>query len=268
MSDVPSAVSSSSYFVPGRRMISRKAKGKIRVLSSLQPGTGTPGCFVCCSAPAFCPMLSICPCCNESEYIHIKKESSKYIYIRENSIEWNDPSVVMKHGSCCGIDPCIYEIQDEVKVVYFDDNLFTRITDQTRCCNELLTCLFGGKGERIQLDSPCCCNLLQRATFPCPCVPICCPTALFPCQMKHAIYVEDAQKGKYEIEQIRKLALEDSLYHDENQMEGNRKGGSSVFEFEQMQRNGNYDSSNNNSSKDISDSTIVNTKINGGIKQI
>ena len=86
--------------------------------------------------------------------------------------------------------------------------------------------------------------------------------------MKHAIYVEDAQKGKYEIEQIRKLALEDSLYHDENQMEGNRKGGSSVFEFEQMQRNGNYDSSNNNSSKDISDSTIVNTKINGGIKQI
>ena len=82
MSDA-TIVSSSSYFVPGRRMISRKAKGKIRVLSSLQPGTSTAGCFVCCSAPAFCPMLSICPCCNESDYIHIKKESSKYIYIRE-----------------------------------------------------------------------------------------------------------------------------------------------------------------------------------------
>ena len=249
-------------------MISRKAKGKIRVLSSLQPGTSTPGCFVCCSAPAFCPMLSICPCCNESEYIHIKKESSKYIYIRENSIEWNDPSVVMKHGSCCGIDPCIYEIQDEVRVVYFDDNLFTRITDQTRCCNELRTCLFGGKGERIQLDSPCCCNLLQRATFPCPCVPICCPTALFPCQMKHAIYVEDAQKGKYEIEQIRKSALDDSLYYDENKMEGNRKGGCSIFEFEQKQRNSDYDSNNNGNGVDISENTTVSSKTNGAVNQI
>ena len=270
MSDA-TIVSSSSYFVPGRRMISRKAKGKIRVLSSLQPGTSTAGCFVCCSAPAFCPMLSICPCCNESEYIHIKKESSKYIYIRENSIEWNDPSVVMKHGSCCGIDPCIYEIQDDVKVVYFDDNLFTRITDQTRCCNELRTCLFGGRGERIQLDSPCCCNLFQRATFPCPCVPICCPTALFPCQVKHAIYVEEAQKGKYEIEQIRKLALSDSLYYEETtQSDSNGNRDSSVFEFEQKQRNGNSNNNsgrndiNNSGNLDISNSTSINTKINGG----
>ena len=134
-----------SYTNMGRRMMSRKGKGKIRIMTSLSPGQKTPGCLVCCNAPACCPMISVCPCCNDSEYIHVKKESSKYIYIRENSIEWNDPSVVMKNGSCCGIDPCLYDIQDNVKVIYFDDPSFSRITDQTRFCNECRTCLFGGR---------------------------------------------------------------------------------------------------------------------------
>ena len=144
-----SSSSSSAFHNVGRRMMSRRGKGKIRIISSLSPGTRTPGCFVCCTAPSFCPILSVCPCYNDSEYIHIKRESSKYIFIRENSIEWNvrftflilefvitysfsmniliysdnqqlyheqAPSVVMKHGSCCGVDPCIYEIQDNVKV--------------------------------------------------------------------------------------------------------------------------------------------------------
>lgn len=196
----------------GRRMMSRKGRGKIRLLMALQPGQSTPGCLVCCSAPACCPILSICPCCNDSDYIHIKKESSKYVYIRENSIEWNVPKVISKHGSCCGIDPCIYEIQDDVRVLYFDDPLFNRITDQTRICNECRTCLFGGKGERIQIDSPCCCSLCQRAAFPCPCIPICCPTAIFPCALKYELYVEDAQKGKYEIDQARSAANANPLY--------------------------------------------------------
>lgn len=131
----------------GRRMMSRKGKGKIRIMTSLTPGQSSPGCFVCCSAPACCPMLSICPTFNDSEYIHIKKESSKYVYIRENSIEWNSPKIISKqsNGYCCGIDPCIYEIQDDAKVLYFDDPMFNRITDQTRCCNECRTCLFGGQ---------------------------------------------------------------------------------------------------------------------------
>jgi hypothetical protein len=112
--------------------MSRKGKGKIKILQALAPGTATPGCFVCCSAPACCPILSMLPCCNDPEYIHVKRESSKYVFIRENSIEWNMPSVVMKQGSCCGVDPCIYEIQDNIKVLYFDDPTFNRISDQTR----------------------------------------------------------------------------------------------------------------------------------------
>ena len=102
-------------------------------------------------------------------------------------------------------------------------------------------------------------------------MPICCPTALFPCQVKHAIYVEEAQKGKYEIEQIRKLALSDSLYYEETtQSDSNGNRDSSVFEFEQKQRNGNSNNNsgrndiNNSGNLDISNSTSINTKINGG----
>lgn len=199
----------------GRRMMSRSNDSKIRVQTSLPVGKHTPGCLVCCSAPACCPILSLCPCCNDSEYVLIKRESSTYIYIRENSIEWNEPEVVMKHGSCCGIDPCVYDIQDHVHVLYFDDPIFNRITDQTRPCNECRTCVCGGRGERIQIDSPCCCNLCQRATCPCPCVPICCPTALFPCALKYEIYVEDAQKGMYEIQRTRQNVACSALYQDE-----------------------------------------------------
>ena len=206
---------SGSFQNIGRKMMSRKTKSKIKVIASLKPGTNTPGCLVCCSAPACCPILSICPCCNDTEYIHIKKESSKYIYIRENSIEWNMPSIIMKKGTCCGIDPCIYDIKDDVKVLYYDDPIFNRITDQTRCCNECRTCLFGGKGERIQIDSPCCFGICQRSSLPCPFVPICCPAAIFPCLSKYEIYVQDAQQGKYEIEQAKLSALSNTLYCDD-----------------------------------------------------
>jgi hypothetical protein len=58
--------------------------------------------------------------------IALRKESSKYILIRENSLEWNEPRIVMKNGTCCGIDPCTYDIQDNVKVLYFDDPIFER----------------------------------------------------------------------------------------------------------------------------------------------
>ena len=75
-------------------------------------------------------------------------------------------------------------------------------------CVELRTCFCGGFGERIQIDSPCFCNLCQRSAFPWPCVPICCPSYMCPCALKHEIYVHDAQKGKYEI----KRALQSGIY--------------------------------------------------------
>ena len=159
----------------GRRMMSRINKSAISIINDIAPGKRTNGCLVCCNAPSCCAICSICPCCDDSEYLVRKRESSKYFHIRENSIEWNSPEVIMRDGNCCGVDPCIYDVQDKVRVVYYDDPIFGRLTNTTRMCNEFRTCLCGGKGERLQISAPCCCGCCYRGSCPCPCVPICCP---------------------------------------------------------------------------------------------
>ena len=196
----------------GRHMLSRQSDKNIEINGILKPGIETTSCIACCSAPACCPILAVCPCCTDADYIAIKREASKYILIRENSLEWNSPKVVLKQGFCFGVDPCVYDIQDNVTVLYYDDPIFDRITDQTRCCNECRTCICGGSGERIQIDSPCCCNLCQRSACPCPCVPICCPSYFCPCALKYEIYVQDAQRGKYDINKALNAARNSVLY--------------------------------------------------------
>ena len=52
----------------------------------------------------------------------------------------------MVDGPCCGVDPCLYDVQDNIKVIYYDDQVFEQVTDRTRSCNECRTCLFGGAG--------------------------------------------------------------------------------------------------------------------------
>jgi hypothetical protein len=196
-----------------RKILSRRDVKSLGITSSLAPGQRIDGCLVCCAAPACCPMFSACPCCSDAKYIQLLRASSSYFYIRENSIEWNDPEIVMQRGPCCGVDPCLYEVQDNVKVLYFDDVMFERMTDQTRTCHECRTCLFGGKGERVQIDSPVCCSCCQRGSFPCLFVPVCCPSIICPCILRHEIYLEDAQKGLYEIKKARSATLKDSLYY-------------------------------------------------------
>src|SRR5690348_7428049 len=122
-----------------RSIMSRKDQHGFGILSSIIPGQLTNGCLVCCAAPAGCPMCAVCPCCSDAEYIEIMRKASSYIYIREHSLEWNEPVVVMKPGLCFGVDPCMYDIQDNVRTIYFDDVMFDRITDQTRTCNECRT---------------------------------------------------------------------------------------------------------------------------------
>ena len=94
-----------------RLMLSRSLKSSIKIINQLIPGQHTPGCLVCCSAPVCCPVCSIFPCFDDAEYIKRKRESSKYVFIRENSIEWNEPKVIMRKGSCLGLDPCQYDVQ-------------------------------------------------------------------------------------------------------------------------------------------------------------
>lgn len=197
----------------GRKIMSRENYKSISIISSLMPGQYTEGCLVCCSTPACCPCCSICPCCGESEYVKMKRKASTYIHIREHSIEWNEPEIVMQPGVCCGIDPCLYDVQDRVHVVYYDDVMFDRITDQTRYCNEFRTCCFGGRGERIRIDSPVCCGCCQRGYFPCFCVPMCCPKSCCPCMVRYELHVQDAQQGLHAISHARQTALMNDLYH-------------------------------------------------------
>lgn len=195
-----------------RKMVSRANMDRIEVLASLKPGEQMPGCCVCCRAPSCCSVCSALPCCDDAEYVTLKREASKYIYVRENSIEWNDPQIVISNGNCCGIDPCVYDVQDQVKVLYYDDPSFERITDKTRCCNETRTCLFGGKGELIQIDSPCCNDLCYRASFPCFFAPVCFPTSCVSSASRYEIYTSDAQKGMYEIKKARSAALRSEIF--------------------------------------------------------
>ena len=114
----------------GRSMMSRANNNNIQIISSLKPGLHEQSCIVCCNAPSFCALCSILPCCNDPEYIVLRRDSSKYIHIRENSIEWNDPNVIMTHGPCFGVDPCVYTVQDNVTVLYYDDIIFDKVLDK------------------------------------------------------------------------------------------------------------------------------------------
>lgn len=200
---------------PGRPVMSRREQQHVEILMSLKPGQKTDGCLVCCNAPACCPLLSfVCPCCGESEYVIKQRTASTYIHLRENSLEWNEPSLMLQPGLCCGVDPCLFKVHDQVHVLYFDDDMFLHISDQTRFCNEFLTCLFGGNGERIRLNgSPCCFGACIRANSSC-CmfVPVCCPKTVCPCMIRQDIYVEDAQKGLYEIKKAREAALGSEIH--------------------------------------------------------
>lgn len=205
---IPNSSNNHSLRNEGRHMLSRQNEKSISITTILNPGKHMSGSLVCCSSPACCPICSIFPCCDEAEYIKLKRESSKYVFIRENSLEWNEPKVILKKGSFLGLDPCNYDIQDNVTVLYFDDPMFDRLTDQTRFLNEFRTCLCGGKGERVRIDAPFCFSCCLRSHC-IPFVPSCCPTSLCPCVLRYEIYLEDAQKGLYEIRKSRKKALRD-----------------------------------------------------------
>ena len=74
-----------------RLMMSRRFKNSIGITKTLNPGNFVEGCLVCCPAPGCCPCLAVLPCCGDTEEVQRIKASSLYVYLRENSIEWNNP---------------------------------------------------------------------------------------------------------------------------------------------------------------------------------
>ena len=209
-----------SFIVEDRLMISRVHEKRIMVTENVQHGVKSYGCCACCYAPEMCPACACLPCVRDPEYIVKEIDASKYIYIRENSLEWNAPVMINKEGTggcnvgecdCFGFNCCLYRAQDNIKVVYFDDPNFDRIIDKTPCCNDCTTYCCGGQGELVEINSKFCCGCCYRGLCgPVPCCCVCpCETCNCdtPCPIIHSkLYVENASDAIMKIKNARDSA--------------------------------------------------------------
>ena len=134
------------------------------------------------------------------------------IYIRENSIEYNQPTLqpaqsntVLTTCLCCGHSPTALTVRDHITTIHFDDMILDGIRNDTRPCNPLQTFCCGGRGEEVRLESRFCgemcyrgrsvgaenCGLLNSCCCCVPCVPVGCPECLCPCAARVSRPCED-----------------------------------------------------------------------------
>ena len=114
------------------------------------------------------------------------------IIVRENGIEWNNPSMQPAKGRCCGQSCTELSVMDNVTVLYFDDIHFDGVRNDTRCCNMWWTFCCGGRGEQVQIESTFCFSCCIRGRDNRVCIPVCCPDVCCPCMVKSELWVDDA----------------------------------------------------------------------------
>ena len=116
---------------------------KVKITHTIAPGKEETGCLACFYAPPKLPILTKCPCFDYPEYIVNKIRASQYVYVRENSIEYNQPTLqpapadrssLFEECLCCGRSRNVVMVRDRVSVVYFDDELYDDVRNDTRCC--------------------------------------------------------------------------------------------------------------------------------------
>mmetsp|Transcript_18020 Transcript_18020/g.39394 ORF Transcript_18020/g.39394 Transcript_18020/m.39394 type:complete len:212 (+) Transcript_18020:69-704(+) len=181
------------FIVEDRRMLSRVAGDRIKITHTIEPGRRETGCITCCHAPDNCPILASFLCCYDyPEYIVNEMNASRYIYVRENGIEWNSPSMQPAKGTCCGQSCTELAVMDNITVLYFDDINFDDVRNDTRCCNTCMTFCCGGRGEQVQIESTFCFSCCIRGRDNRTCIPVCCPDLCCPCIVKSELWVEDA----------------------------------------------------------------------------
>lgn len=129
------------------------------------------------------------PCGNVILFKHVLLSS---IYVRENGIEWNSPSMQPAKGTCCGQSCTELAVMDNITVLYFDDINFDDVRNDTRCCNTCMTFCCGGRGEQVQIESTFCFSCCIRGRDNRTCIPVCCPDLCCPCIVKSELWVEDA----------------------------------------------------------------------------
>jgi hypothetical protein len=189
-----------------RDIVATKQNGAV-LITPEPTGTAAQNCCVCCRAPACCACCSIMPCCENPEYISTKLQASRYIYIRENSLEWNEPQIVFRPGNCCGFDICQYDVQDAVTVLFYDDAAFEHIYDGSGCLNDVLIYCCGGNSESVTFAAKLCYGCCYRSKFCGPAWPICCPQAFIPCATVYTVYPNDSLHFLHELKKARAAAL-------------------------------------------------------------
>mmetsp|Transcript_27675 Transcript_27675/g.52124 ORF Transcript_27675/g.52124 Transcript_27675/m.52124 type:complete len:237 (+) Transcript_27675:347-1057(+) len=215
---------SKPYIVEDRPMISRSSGDRVKITHTIEPGKEETGCLTCFYAPPEYPVLAKCPCFDFPEYIVNEIKASQYIYIRENSIEYNQPTLQPATSNtplatclCCGHSPNVIIVRDQISTIYFDDLLMDSVRNDTRPCNPLHTFCCGGHGEEVRLESRFCwdgcyrgrslgseqCGLMGGCCCCVPCVPVGCPQCLCPCAARKTIYVEDAETAVQIVTQAR-----------------------------------------------------------------
>ncbi|KAL3787622.1 hypothetical protein ACHAWO_000742 [Cyclotella atomus] len=197
---------SKPYIVEDRPMISRSSGDRVKITHTIEPGKEETGCLTCFYSPEKYPILSKCPCFDYPEYVVNEVRASQYIYIRENSLEYNQPIITPSKSTntlttlfCCGHSPSDLTVRDSISVIYYDDILFDTVRNDTPKCHECSTFCCGGKGEVVRLESTYCGDLCYRGRGGCSTcclVPVCCPECICPCGVRVSfvpLYIAFAQ---------------------------------------------------------------------------
>jgi hypothetical protein len=151
--------------------------------------------------------------------IYINKCNLEYcsIYIRENSLEYNQPIITPSKSTntlttlfCCGHSPSDLTVRDSISVIYYDDILFDTVRNDTPKCHECSTFCCGGKGEVVRLESTYCGDLCYRGRGGCSTcclVPVCCPECICPCGVRVSffpLYIAFAQFRRHWLMKMQK----------------------------------------------------------------
>lgn len=91
-------------------------------------------------------------------------------------------------GQYVGACGCTFHVQDDARVLYFDDPVLADIVARTDpCCGTLRRCLCGGRGQAVRVQSRTCRGgcVRTRGLGPLPCIPTCCVCLCGPAALRY-----------------------------------------------------------------------------------
>ena len=91
-------------------------------------------------------------------------------------------------GHYVGACGCTYHVQDDARVLYFDDPVMDDVEARTSpCCIALRRCLCGSQSQAVRVQSRICCGgcVRTRGLHGLPCIPACCVCLCGPAALRY-----------------------------------------------------------------------------------